>query len=427
MNQPLSPNCMAILLLTAPLIVGRREATDELLTSSEYNRLARHLRQRQWQPSDLIGPDAEEVIALCSAVIDRARLESLLGRGFLLSQAVDRWSARALWIVSRADPTYPRKLKARLKEEAPPLLYGCGEASLMETGGLAVVGSRHVDDALIAYSEGIGRVAAAAGRAVISGGARGVDQAAMRAALEAGGAAVGILADSLERAALARHHREALMGRRLALVSPYDPAAGFNVGHAMSRNKYIYALSDGAVVVNSDFEKGGTWAGAIEQLERLHLVPVFVRNGPDAGRGNTALLRRGARPWPEPRDGAGLNDVLASAAGTAASGSIEETASSIPLAEPLSSRAEDSPKPVEAAIRGTRSSRADAARPPSEELLGTVREILSRELVEPHTDSEVARLLAISRPQAKTWLSQLVGQGVLEELPEPTRYRTARR
>ena len=252
---------MAILLLTAPLMVGRREAAFELLTLSEYNRLARLLREEQRQPSDLIGPDAREVIDLCSAVIDRARLESLLGRGFLLSQAVDRWSARAIWVVSRADPAYPRRLKARLKEDAPPVLYGCGETALMETGGLAVVGSRHVDDELIAYSENVGRVAADAQRTLISGGARGVDQAAMHGALKAGGAVVGVLADSLERAALARDNREPLMNRRLALVSPYDPAAGFNVGHAMSRNKLIYAIADAAVVVNSDFEKGGTWAG----------------------------------------------------------------------------------------------------------------------------------------------------------------------
>ena len=99
------------------------------------------------------------------------------------------------------------------------------------------------------------------------------------------------------------------MNRRLALVSPYDPAAGFDVGHAMSRNKLIYAIADAAVVVNSDFEKGGTWAGAVEQLERLRYVPVFVRNGPDAGKGNSALLRRGARPWPDPQDGEELGEV----------------------------------------------------------------------------------------------------------------------
>ena len=81
------------------------------------------------------------------------------------------------------------------------------------------------------------------------------------------------------------------MDARLVLISPYDPAAGFNVGHAMQRNKMIYALADAALVVTSDFEKGGTWAGAIEQLERLHFVPVFVRNGANAGKGNAALLQ----------------------------------------------------------------------------------------------------------------------------------------
>ena len=202
MNQPLSPNGMAILLLTAPLMVGSRQAAFELLTLSEYNRLARLLREEQRQPSDLIGPDAREVIDLCAEVIDRPRLESLLGRGFLLGQAGDHWSARAIWVVSRADPAYPRRLKARLKEDAPPVLYGCGEITLMETGGLAVVGSRHVNDELIAYSETVGRVAAGASRTLISGGARGVDQAAMHGASKAGGAVVGVLADSLERAAL---------------------------------------------------------------------------------------------------------------------------------------------------------------------------------------------------------------------------------
>jgi hypothetical protein len=41
----------------------------------------------------------------------------------------------------------------------------------------------------------------------------------------------------------------------------------------MQRNKLIYALADAALVVTSDFQKGGTWAGAIEQLERLAFIP----------------------------------------------------------------------------------------------------------------------------------------------------------
>jgi predicted Rossmann fold nucleotide-binding protein DprA/Smf involved in DNA uptake len=285
-----------------------------LLTFSEYNRLARLLREKQKKPADLIGPAAAETIELAATIFGRSRLDTLLDRGFLLSQVQERWAARSIWVVSRADDAYPRRIKTRLKEDAPPVIYGCGEANLLETGGFAVAGSRHVDEELINYTEIVGRLAAQAQRTLISGGAKGIDRAAMHGALQTGGVVVGVLSDSLERAALAHDHREPLMDNKLAFISPYDPAAGFNVGHAMQRNKIIYALADAALVVTSDFEKGGTWAGAIEQLERLRFVPIFVRNGVGAGKGNAALLQHGARPWPNPRNEVEFCEALAAAA-----------------------------------------------------------------------------------------------------------------
>ena len=313
MIEPLTSNTQAILLLTAPLVAGRGESSPDLLTLGEYNRLARILREKQKQPADLIGPDAQDLIELCAQPFGRERLDALLGRGFLLSQAVERWNARAIWVISRADSRYPKRLKARLKEDAPPLLYGCGEIGLLEKGGLAVVGSRHVDDELISFTENVGRLAAKAHRTIISGGAKGIDRAAMHGALLADGEVAGVMADSLEQAALARDNREPLMEGRLVLISPYDPAAGFNVGHAMQRNKVIYALADAGLVVTADFEKGGTWTGAIEQLERLHFVPVFVRNGNNAGRGNAALIHHGGRPWPNPENAAELGQMITAA------------------------------------------------------------------------------------------------------------------
>jgi len=298
MIESLTPNTQAILLLTAPLIAGRGETTSDLLSLGDYNRLTRILREKQKEPADLISADSEELIELCAQPFGRARLEALLGRGFLLGQAVERWNARGIWVISRADSRYPRRLKVRLKEDAPPLLYGCGDIALLEKGGLAVVGSRHVDDELISFTETVGRLSAEAHRTIVSGGARGIDRAAMHGALMAGGDVAGVMADSLERAALAPDNREPLMEGRLVLVSPYDPGAGFNVGHAMQRNKLIYALADAALVVTSDFEKGGTWAGAIEQLDRLRFVPVFVRNETNAGKGNAALLHRGESRGP---------------------------------------------------------------------------------------------------------------------------------
>lgn len=314
MSTTISPNTQAILLLMAPLTAVRDGPSSDLLTPGEYRRLARFLCDKQRQPADLLAPDARELLGECKQLVDSDRLTSLLSRGFLLGQAIEHWQTRAIWVVSRADAGYPRRLKTRLTDDAPPVLYACGDAAILNTGGLAVVGSRHVGDALVECTEGIGRLTARARRTLVSGGARGIDQAAMRGALEAGGQAVGVLADSLERAVLNREHRNLLMDGQLVLISPYDPSAGFNVGHAMQRNKLIYALADAALVVSSDYEKGGTWAGAVEQLENLRLVPVYVRSNGEISKGLDALRRKGALPWPNPETPEALSEALAAEA-----------------------------------------------------------------------------------------------------------------
>jgi hypothetical protein len=152
-------------------------------------------------------------------------------------------------------------------------------------------------------------------------------------------------------------------------------------------------------------------------LERLHFVPVFVRNGANAGKGNSALLQHGARPWPNPHDGAELDDALAAAAAAVAAEPKQESLSLVLREEPPSLATKPTLKPVV----------ADPTLPasPADELLQSVRVILSRELVEPHSDAEVADLLAITKPQAKAWLVKLVEEGILEKVSKPARYRTA--
>lgn len=426
MIDPLTPNTQAILLLTAPLIAGRSETSRDLLSLGDYNRLARILREKQKQPADLIAPDAQALIEVCAQPFGRARLDALLGRGFLLSQAVERWNARAIWVISRADAKYPKRIKARLKEDAPPLLYGCGEIALLEKGGLAVVGSRHVDDELISYTENVGRISAEAHRLIVSGGAKGIDRAAMHGALVAGGDVAGVMADSLESAALSRENREPLMDGQLVLISPYDPAAGFNVGHAMQRNKLIYALADAALVVTSDFEKGGTWAGAVEQLDRLHFVPVFVRNSANAGKGNAALLNRGGKPWPNPLSGDELVVALVAAAEAVTAEPIQDTLPLMIGEEPAVYESAPAAKPAETLAEKIEPTVPDAKLSAESALLNAVREILLRELVEARTAEEVATLLAVTKPQAKAWLARLIEEAAIEKVKKskPVRFRT---
>lgn len=456
MTPVLSPNTQAILLLTAPLIAGRGTASPDLLSPGEYKRLARHLREIQHQPADLVSPDAAEILRACQPVIDESRLQRLLGRGFLLSQVIERWQARAIWVVSRADSEYPRRLKVRLREDAPAVIYGCGDLSLLETGGLAVVGSRHVDDSLIDYTMAIGRLAARSGRTLVSGGAKGIDQAAMRGALEAGGKVSGVLADSLEKTTMNREHRNLLLDGQLVLISPYDPSAGFNVGNAMQRNKLIYALADASLVVSSDLNKGGTWAGAIEQLNKLKFVPVYVRSTGESSPGLDALRSKGAIPWPNPQDADVFEGVFDVAAPTPVpsrqpglalfssdeSSDISSTLTSVreappaieALTEPMPPPAvahidepvEPTPEPAasialtpEASPEAASLTKASTA---ADTLFAAVRGVIQLLLKSPMKDAEVATALDVSTAQAKAWLQRLVDEGLIEKQKKPVGY-----
>ncbi|MBQ7618349.1 MAG: DNA-processing protein DprA, partial [Desulfovibrio sp.] len=132
---------------------------------------------------------------------------------------------------------------------------------------------------------------------VISGGASGVDSIAMLSSLTQGGSAVGFLADSLYKKSLSAKFREHIASGRLVLLSPYHPKVGFSVGAAMGRNKLIYAQANQTLVVSSDFQKGGTWAGATEELKRAKHRPVLVRAEEKAPMGNHELIKLGGIPF----------------------------------------------------------------------------------------------------------------------------------
>jgi DNA processing protein len=311
MTFSISDNLKTALLLTAPLIAGRNDPSSETLTPGEYKRLVKQLAALKREPADLLAAGSDDLIAECRSDIDADRLKRLLDRGYLLGQAVDRWQSRSIWILGQDDVSYPSRLKQRLKDDAPPVLYGCGEASKLDAGGLAIVGSRDSNDEVLESTREVGKLSARSEVPIISGGARGIDHAAMSGALDAGGCAVGVLAERLEQRTLLRSNRAFLMEGHLVFVSPYDPLAGFNVGHAMQRNKIIYALSDAALIMRSDVNKGGTWAGAIEQLSRLHFVNLYVpRHDPKVDPGLYELKQRGAKIWPDPDSPDALRSLL---------------------------------------------------------------------------------------------------------------------
>jgi len=242
----------------------------------------------------LLGRSADEVAAMTSSDLDlAARVVSLLDGATAVALELENLEQAGVSVLTPVDESYPHTLGERLRRKAPPILYVAGDPQLLVAPGLGVVGSRAVDEAGADLARGAARHAVEHGLTLVSGGARGVDQISMRAALEADGQVVGILAESLLRRLREPETRSAILDGKVCLITPFKPTAGFSVASAMGRNKLIYALATATLVVASDLEKGGTWAGAVEAL-RQSIGPVIVWSGEGAGEGNRALIAQGA-------------------------------------------------------------------------------------------------------------------------------------
>ena len=389
----LDSQAQTVLLLTVSFgKSGTAEAKP--LSTREWARFAIWLRDHDLKPSSLLEGTLEDFLSdWTDPAITPARLESLLGRGALLGFLFEKWQRAGLWVIARSDPDYPDRLKRRLKFEAPPILFGCGNKKLLEKGGIAVVGSRNAAEKDLAYTNSLGAEAAAQGYSIVSGGARGVDQSAMLSALEHEGTVVGVLADSLLRSATSAKYREYLMTGDLALVSPFNPEAGFNVGNAMARNRSIYCLADIAVVISSAPNKGGTWNGAIEDLE-ARWVPLWVKHSGEEKSGNAELIERGGRRLPD--DLSSLSDLFDDSSVSVNGAAVP---SSPPIMEESSAAAKQSTIPKELGLY--------------ELFFHRFGEFTSSQVLSP---AEISERFNIEKTQINAWLKQGISQGKIEKL-----------
>lgn len=296
----LSLDSQVLLLLCSHL--GLDRASDLApLTLREWNHLVRKLQAAEFeQPEVLLRQTVSGLrnqLQLGEKEADR--LVRLLDRVEVLDIEINRLTLSGIRVTTRADMDYPLRYRQRLKESAPIVLFYAGEFALLGQPGIAVVGSRHLDQAGQECATFVGNACGLSGLVLYSGGAKGVDTLSMNAALDSRGSAVGILADSLEKAIRPPEIRNALKRGDLCLATPYSPNAGFSVGAAMGRNRLIYCLADYAIVVASDAEKGGTWAGATEALKAAW-VPVFILDHAEMPDGNRLLLQKGGVSFPHP-------------------------------------------------------------------------------------------------------------------------------
>ena len=272
------------------------------LEPKEYSSFAALLRSRQLDPEAILRFGKQDFMQALDMTDEQAeRFLRLLDRSASLSFEISKYESMGITVLTRADAAYPKKLKEKLENACPPLFYAAGDPAISAQAAIGFVGSRSIGDGDIRFAQSAVRNVLKHGYVIVSGGAKGCDSIAEEAALEAGGAAIAYLSDSMMRKLRNAKILHAVQQRKLLLLSVVKPDAGFNTGVAMMRNRYIYAQSEATLVVKSDYNKGGTWNGAIENL-RNRWALTLCRNHLSYP-GNKALIEKGAIPVDDDWDG----------------------------------------------------------------------------------------------------------------------------
>ena len=285
-------NAHAIITLCSHMCVGEGVVP---LEPKEWSALAKQLMENQLQPGDLLGfSEAEMKERLLLGTDQAQRLARLIDRSASLSFELSQYENMGIYVITRADEQYPKRLKKNLGNQCPPLFYYAGDLGLLDCRAVGYAGSRSVGEEDIAFTKQTVGKTVRQGYGVVSGGAKGIDSIAENEALSCGSTAIAYLSDSLLKKMKSSAVIRPVQDGKLVLLSVVKPDAGFQAGIAMMRNRYIYAQSSGTVIVRSDYNKGGTWSGAVENLKH-GWCPEFCWDQKHYP-GNKALIQQGAYP-----------------------------------------------------------------------------------------------------------------------------------
>ena len=224
-------------------------------------------------------------------------------------ELLNEFESTGIRILVKGRDGYPERLARTLKEEAPLLLFARGNIKLLAEKAVGFCGSRKASEKGLAVAGECSRELAKRHINVISGYAHGVDLAAHRAALEAGGVTTFVLAEGILHFKLKSDVKDLITEDNHVVVSEYMPRLPWLARNAMQRNKTICGLSNAVVVIESGL-KGGTFeAGkAALSLKRPLFVAEYAQPA-ESAEGNAYFLRQGAR-FLRKKNGAAYLDEL---------------------------------------------------------------------------------------------------------------------
>lgn len=201
---------------------------------------------------------------------------------------------RGFEIITLTDKRYPVNLK-RI-HSAPAILYVFGEIRGQDALAVAIVGSRFpskygTDSAAFLSAE-----LAMTGVCIVSGMARGIDSAAHKAAIDAGGRTIAVLGSGLDFIYPPENHElYNSIAKNGAVISAFPLGTGPDKTHFPERNSVISGLSLGAVVAQAAGKSGALITAdlALEQDRQVFAVP--GRIGEKMSEGTNSLIKKGAK------------------------------------------------------------------------------------------------------------------------------------
>lgn len=211
-----------------------------------------------------------------------------------LAPDLDWLAADGHHLLTWTDPDYPPLL--REIADAPVALYVRGDRAALSTPQLAIVGSRNATLVGRQNATAFARDLARAGLTITSGLALGIDAAAHRGALEAGGRTVAVAGHGLDRIYPPAHRALAqAIAQSGAIVSEFPIGTPPLPGNFPVRNRIISGLSAGVLVVEAALKSGSliTARLAAEQGREVYALPGSIHS--PLARGCHALIREGAK------------------------------------------------------------------------------------------------------------------------------------
>lgn len=258
-HRPVEERCALLRLVAAPGIGGVSVGL---------------LRQRFGSAAAALAADPEAWSSTLRMAPRRVEAAFRAARAADPDAVIARATARGMEVIGLDDVGYPALLRAA--PDPPPVLFVAGRLAAVDDWAVAIVGSRRASayglDQAGAFSRGL----VEHGHTVVSGGARGIDAEAHRAALRAGGRTIAVLGSAIDEPYPPEHHRlfDEIRSAGGAVISEHPPGVTARAEYFPRRNRIIAGMSLAVLLIEARARSGASITAriAVEDLGREALA-----------------------------------------------------------------------------------------------------------------------------------------------------------